>query len=176
MKRVTTLSVLRVATVALLVSVGGSLTSWANPANISSPAPSSGQAFTAKVNAAARKAKSFEDFVAAIHQVETTGRVGVIYGDGKRSLGPLQISYAAWKDATRFDQSIGGKYSDCKGLEYSTKVMQAYLMKHASTAFKSGDWQTCARLWNSGPSWSTKVHLTNKYWAAVRMNLTRQAS
>lgn len=176
MKRVTTLSVLQVATLAILVSVGGSLTSRANEASSSSPAPTSGQAFTAKVQAAAKKAKSFEDFVAAIHQVETTGRVGAIYGDGKRSLGPLQISYAAWKDATRFDKTIGGKYSDCKGLEYSTKIMRAYLMSHDPDAFKSGNWQTCARLWNSGPTWYTKVHLTNKYWAAVRMNLARQAS
>ena len=176
MKRVTTLSILQVATVAILVSVGGSLTSRANPANASSPAPTSGQSFTAKVQAAARKARSFEDFVAAIHHVETTGRVGVIYGDGKRSLGPLQISYAAWKDATRFDKSIGGKYSDCKGLEYSTKVMRAYLKKYDASAFQSGDWQTCARLWNSGPTWYNKVHLTNKYWAAVRTTLFRQAS
>ena len=174
MKRVTTLSfVCRVATIALLIASWGSLTSAANQAN---QTRSSGQAFTAKVEAAARKARSFEDFVAAIHHVETTGRIGPIYGDGRRSLGPLQISQAAWKDARRFDPSIGGRYSDCKNLEYSTRVMRAYLQGYDSAAFNRGDWETCARLWNSGPAWSSKVRLTNRYWAQVRVMLQRQTS
>ena len=174
MKRVTTLSfVCRVATIALLIASWGSLTSAANQAN---QTRSSGQAFTAKVEAAARKARSFEDFVAAIHHVETTGRIGPIYGDGRRSLGPLQISQAAWKDARRFDPSIGGRYSDCKNLEYSTRVMRAYLKGYDSAAFKRGDWETCARLWNSGPAWSSKTRLTNRYWAQVRVMLQRQTS
>ena len=173
MKRVTTLSICQVATIALLMATWGSLTSAANQVNQTS---TPGQAFTAQVQAAAKTAKSFEDFVSAIHHVETTGRTGAIYGDGRRSLGPLQISQAAWKDAIRFDPSIGGRYSDCKNLEYSTKIMRAYLMAHDSIAFKTGDWQTCARLWNSGPSWYKKAHLTNRYWAAVRTTLLRQAS
>ena len=173
MKRVKTLSFYRIAITALLVAAWGSLTSAANQANQTS---SPGQAFTAQVQAAAQKAKTFEDFVAAIHHVETTGRTGPIYGDGRRSLGPLQISQAAWKDAQRFDPSIGGRYSDCKNLEYSTRIMQAYLQAHDPLAFKTGDWQTCARLWNSGPTWYKKAHLTNKYWAAVRVTLSRQAS
>jgi hypothetical protein len=173
MKRVNALLVYRIAITALLVATWGSLTSAANQANKTS---SPGQAFTAKVQAAAQKAKTFEDFVAAIHHVETTGRTGAIYGDGRRSLGPLQISQAAWKDALRFDPSIGGRYSDCKSLEYSTKIMRAYLQGHDPIAFKTGDWQTCARLWNSGPSWYKKTHLTNRYWAAVRVTLLRQAS
>jgi hypothetical protein len=185
MKRATSLSFWRVATIALTIAAWGSITSTANQSSTnqssrsiaakqSSTAPR--QSFSAHVQAAAKQAKSFEDFVSAIHHVETTGRVGVIYGDGRRSLGPLQISQAAWKDATRFDPSIGGRYSDCKNLDYSTKIMRAYLQKHAAVAFRNGDWQTCARLWNSGPSWYKKTHLTNKYWAAVRTTLLRQAS
>jgi hypothetical protein len=174
MKRVTTLSfVCRVATIALLIASWGSLTSAANQVN---QTRSSGQVFTAQVEAAAKKAKSFEDFVAAIHHVETTGRVGPIYGDGRRSLGPLQISQAAWKDALRFDPSIGGRYSDCKNLAYSTKVMRAYLKGYDPVAFKNGDWESCARLWNSGPAWASKVRLTNRYWAQVRVLLQRQTS
>jgi hypothetical protein len=173
MKRVNTLLVCRVATIALLIASWGSLTSAANQANQTS---SPGQAFTAQVQAAAKKAKSFEDFVAAIHHVETTGRTGAIYGDGRRSLGPLQISKAAWLDALRFDPSIGGRYSDCKSLAYSKKIMRAYLEGYDPKAFRSGDWQSCARLWNSGPTWQRKVHLTNRYWAAVRTTLLRQAT
>ncbi|HTG43068.1 MAG TPA: hypothetical protein VK633_00930 [Verrucomicrobiae bacterium] len=123
--------------------------------------------------AAAYKAKTFDDFVAAIHLHETDGRVGPIYGDGGRSYGPLQISYAAWRDARRFDRSISAKYSDCKDLETSKKVMLAYLLKHDGQAFQRGDWETCARLWNSGPAWRTKMMLTNIYWASVRGYLAR---
>jgi hypothetical protein len=175
MKRAVSLSFGQVATftkIAFAILIWGSLTSAANQ----STNQTSQRSFTAHVQAAAKQAKSFEDFVSAIHHVETTGRVGVIYGDGRRSLGPLQISQAAWKDATRFDRSIGGKYSDCKNLEYSVKIMRAYLQKHDPVAFRNGDWQTCARLWNSGPTWFKKTHLTNKYWAAVRTTLQRQAS
>jgi hypothetical protein len=140
--------------------------------------PESTKSFPAQVQAAAKKArtKSFEEFVAAIHQVETTGRTGIIYGDGRRSLGPLQISQAAWRDAVKFDKSIGGVYSDCKNLAYSAKIMRAYLQRHDAGAFNRGDWETCARLWNSGPTWYAKVKLTNKYWAAVRVHLARQTS
>ena len=172
MKRVLTLSFCRIAVVSFL-TVAGSLTLTAAEAN-----QGKRQSFPAHVQAAAKtaKAKSFEGFVAAIHQVETTGRVGVIYGDGRRSMGPLQISRAAWKDAVKFDPSIGGSYGDCKNLAYSTKIMRAYLLRYDPVAFKSGDWETCARLWNSGPAWNMKVRLTNKYWAAVRGHLIRQAS
>lgn len=161
----------RVAIIALLIANWGSLTSLANQ---SAPSRSVGQSFTAHVESAAKKARSFEDFVAAIHHVETTGRTGPIYGDGRRSLGPLQISLAAWKDARRFDKSIGGTYADCKNLAYSTKVMRAYLQGHNPTAFKNGDWEACARLWNSGPGWSSKVRLTNQYWAKVRVKLAER--
>jgi hypothetical protein len=174
MKRVKALSFVRVAIIALLIANWGSLTSVANQTAPSSPKQTPGQSFTAHVEAAAKKARSFEDFVAAIHHVETTGRTGPIYGDGRRSLGPLQISLAAWKDARRFDKTIGGNYSDCKNLAYSTKVMRAYLQAHDPTAFKTGNWEACARLWNSGPSWSAKVRLTNQYWAKVRVKLAER--
>src|SRR5438128_1288904 len=46
---------------------------------------------------AAFGAKTFDDFVLAIHQHESDCRVGAIYGDAGRSYGPLQISYKAWR-------------------------------------------------------------------------------
>lgn len=167
-------SLVRIATFASLIMCWGSLTSAATQTS----RPGSVQSFPAQVQAAAQKAKakSFEDFVAAIHQVETTGRTGRIYGDGRRSLGPLQISLAAWRDAVKFDKSIGGTYADCKNLAYSTKIMRAYLQRHDAVAFEIGDWETCARLWNSGPNWFNKVRLTHKYWAAVRGHLARQTT
>jgi hypothetical protein len=161
---------IRIATIALL-TCWGSLTLAAAEANQTQRA----QSFPAQVQAAAKKAqtKSYDDFVAAIHQVETTGKTGRIYGDGRRSLGPLQISRAAWQDALKQDPSIGGTYADCKNLGYSVKIMRAYLLRHDAAAFNRGDWETCARLWNSGPTWYAKVKLTNRYWAQVRGHLLR---
>lgn len=120
---------------------------------------------------AAFRAKTFDDFVVAIHQHESDLRVGRIYGDGGRSYGPLQISYKAWHDAIKFNPAIGGKYKDCSSLEYSKKVMLAYLQHHDAAALERGDWESCARLWNSGPAWRSKVRKTNEYWASVRSYL-----
>lgn len=120
---------------------------------------------------AAFRAKTFDDFVVAIHQHESDLRVGRIYGDGGRSYGPLQISYKAWHDAIKSNPSIGGKYADCSSIEYSKKVMLAYLQHHDAAAVERGDWETCARLWNSGPAWRTKIRKTNEYWASVRSYL-----
>ena len=119
------------------------------------------------------QAKTFDDFAFAIHQHESDLRVGRIYGDGGRSYGPLQISYKAWRDALNFDPSIGGRYADCRDLEYSKNVMRAYLQCHDGAALARGDWESCARLWNSGPAWRTKIRKTNEYWACVRSYLAR---
>jgi hypothetical protein len=129
-----------------------------------------------QANSILKAARSFDKFVAAVHQVETTGKTGVILGDSRRSLGPLQISQAAWLDALTFDPSIGGKYSDCKNLAYSIKVLRAYLTRHDPGAVKRADWEACARLWNSGPTWYLKTSLTNRYWSQVRSHLTRSAN
>ena len=70
----------------------------------------------------------------AVWFVETSRREGMIWGDEGRSLGPLQISVACWKDALEFDPSIGGKYEDCQHLEYSLKIQRAYLARYCTEA------------------------------------------
>ena len=154
----------RIAAVAMLVG----LAMTGSSAEIARGSKSSTQ-----TQSALKRADSFEKFVAALHQVETSGKTGVILGDGRRSLGPLQISQAAWHDAVKFDPSIGGKYSDCKNLSYSIKILRAYLNRHNPDAVQRGDWEVCARLWNSGPMWYVKTRLTNGYWAQVRTHLHR---
>ena len=148
----------RIAAVALLVG----LTAVGSSAEI-----------TRESKSYSKRSGSSDKFVAAVHQVETAGKTGVILGDSRRSLGPLQISQAAWHDAVKFDPSIGGKYSDCKHLSYSIKVLRAYLTRHDPDAVERADWEACARLWNSGPTWYLKTRLTNSYWAQVRSHLHR---
>jgi hypothetical protein len=103
----------------------------------------------------------------AIHQVESSGRTGNnIIGDNGRAIGPLQIHYSNWKDATDFDKKIGGKYSDCHKLEYSKLIFDAYLRRYG----KGKSAEDRARIWNGGPKGYEKS-ATKRYWKEVKKNL-----
>lgn len=98
----------------------------------------------------------------AIHQVETGGRLGAIKGDNGRALGPLQIHRAYW-----IDSGVEGKYEDCASLDYSIKVLRAYMRRYASAAIKANDLETIARIHNGGPRGYKKA-ATLGYWQKVR--------
>lgn len=85
-------------------------------------------------------------FIQAIHTVEASGRIGPIIGDGGQALGPLQIHRNYWRDAR-----VPGKYEDCAGLDYSRRVVEAYLKRYAPNAWRRGDVTTLARIHNGGP-------------------------
>ena len=85
-------------------------------------------------------------FFRALHIVETSGRTGPIIGDNGRALGPLQIHRAYHADAR-----IGGDYSRCADLDYSKRVVSAYLQRYAPAAWAAGDVTTLARIHNGGP-------------------------
>ena len=90
-------------------------------------------------------------FFRALHIVETSGRTGAILGDQGRSLGPLQIMRAYHADAR-----IGGDYSRCADLDYSRRVVSAYLQRYAPEAWAKGDVVTLARIHNGGPRGASK--------------------
>ena len=85
-------------------------------------------------------------FFKALHQVETGGRFGAIIGDNGAALGPLQIHRAYWQDSR-----IGGTYDQCADLEFSKRVVTAYLKRYAPAAWAAGDVETLARVHNGGP-------------------------
>jgi len=107
-------------------------------------------------------------FVQAIHQVESSGKVGLIYGDSKMSLGPLMISKNCW-----IDSKISGSYIQCTNLAYSVKVMEAYLNRYCPQSVKIQDFESMARCWNSGPNFAKKKHLTQNYWLKVQKELKK---
>jgi len=111
-------------------------------------------------------AATWNDFVSSVHAVETGGRLGPILGDHGRSLGPLQISRAYWHDS-----GVGGKYENVADLQFATKTMRAYLLRYASHALNSGDWETCARVHNGGPRGMQKNE-TLPYWNKIKKHLT----
>ena len=90
-------------------------------------------------------------FFRALHIVETSGRTGAIIGDNGRALGPLQIHRGYHTDAR-----IGGDYARCADLDYSRRVVTAYLQRYAPAAWASGDVVTLARIHNGGPRGASK--------------------
>ena len=108
--------------------------------------------FLAAFAAAHCNAQPPESFFRALHQVETSGRLGPIRGDGGRALGPLQIHAGYWMDA-----GVPGRYEDCADYAYSVRVVSAYLRKHAPRAWVVGDVRTLARIHNGGPAGARKA-------------------
>lgn len=84
-------------------------------------------------------------FFRALHIVETSGRTGPIIGDGGKALGPLQIHRAYHADSR-----VSGDYSRCSDLDYSKRVVAAYLQRYAPAAWAAGDVETLARVHNGG--------------------------
>lgn len=93
-----------------------------------------------------------DSFFRALHVVETSGRTGPILGDNGRALGPLQIHRGYHADAR-----IGGDYARCVDLEYSKRVVSAYLQRYAPQAWAAGDVSTLARIHNGGPRGDKKT-------------------
>ena len=92
-----------------------------------------------------------DSFFRALHIVETSGKLGPTLGDQGRALGPLQIhkSYHA-------DSRVAGDYARCADLEYSKRVVTAYLQRYAPQAWAAGDVETLARIHNGGVRGATK--------------------
>jgi hypothetical protein len=111
--------------------------------------------------AATAQAAPPDRFFRALHIVETSGRTGAILGDGGRALGPLQIHRGYHADAR-----IGGDYARCADLDYSRRVVSAYLQRYAPAAWAAGDVTTLARIHNGGPR-GDKKQATVGYAAKV---------
>ena len=91
-------------------------------------------------------------FFRALHVVETSGRTGPILGDGGKALGPLQIHRAYHADSR-----VAGDYSRVADLDYSKRVVSAYLQRYApAAAWAAGDVVTLARIHNGGPRGASK--------------------
>ena len=103
-----------------------------------------------------------DSFFRALHIVETSGKLGPTIGDQGRALGPLQIhkSYHA-------DSRVAGDYSRCADLDYSKRVVTAYLKRYAPQAWAAGDIETLARIHNGGPKGATKP-ATKSYATKVK--------
>ena len=118
--------------------------------------------------AAAAHAAPPASFWAALHQVETSGRLGAIEGDGGRSLGPLQISRAYFADSR-----VAGSYEQVIELEAAIKVASAYMRRYEPEAWRQGNVDILARLHNAGPRWRRKLAATDSYSAKVMREMRK---
>lgn len=101
----------------------------------------------------------------AIRAVESSNNPTPPDGDDGRSIGPYQIQRAYWRDS-----GVRGRYEWCRNRAYAERVVLAYWQRHCPAAMAAGDWQTCARIHNGGPSGARKTE-TIGYWARVRRHL-----
>jgi hypothetical protein len=109
-------------------------------------------------------------FFKALHQVESSGRTGKILGDNGKALGPLQIHRGYFQDASEVDPSLGKNYNQVTDLEFSKRVVIAYLNRYVPKAVATKDFQTLARVHNGGPR-GHKNPATVGYWNKVKKNL-----
>ena len=82
----------------------------------------------------------------AMYQVESSGGNNLV-GDFGQAIGPYQIHWVYWKDATVYDPTIKGKYEDCKNKEYSERIIKAYWARYAP---RNATVEQLARIHNGG--------------------------
>jgi len=134
----------------------------ARPSRLKRAAVAGVCAFAILAGAKRCAADDLDRLIDAVHQVETSGRLGAIKGDGGRALGPLQIHRAYW-----LDSRVPGRYEDCARLDYSRRVFRAYMARYAP---RVRDFETLARIHNGGPK-GHKKPATKPYWRKVERNL-----
>lgn len=100
------------------------------------------------------------DFLVILNKVEASGRhSNVPDGDSGHAKGPFQVHYQYWKDS-----GVVGSYSQCSDYNYSVRVVTAYLNRYEKQAIQLHDYESLARLHNSGPQWRKNRVLSNGYW------------
>lgn len=92
-------------------------------------------------------------FFSALRKTETEGypNQGINARGRHGELGPYQITISYWRDAINYDKSIKGTFDNCGQKDYSEKVITAYLNRYCKNAVINSDYQTMARIHNSGP-------------------------
>ncbi len=124
---------------------------------------------------------AWSDALAAIRQVETGGEpdngIGAV-GDNGHALGPFQIWMPYHFDAAERDSSLKSYKSCLTSLDYSERVVQAYMGRYAKAEAKRlragkgtlADVEKVARIHNGGPR-GHKKKATMNYWRKVRGKL-----
>lgn len=100
-----------------------------------------------------RELKQFDKFWAVLTTVESSNNPKAI-GDGGKAIGIAQIHKIYWQDS-----GIPGEYEQCFDINYSKRVVYAYLLKYS----KTDNFEEWARIHNGGPTGNKKQSTIN-YW------------
>ncbi len=116
-----------------------------------------------------------DKLLGAIETVESGGKGdSTPDGDGGKAIGPFQIRKEYFADAAEYDKSLDD-YQKCKGVEFSRKVVRAYMARYAN---KNASNEDVARIHNGGcnilkKKGSKAWDNTTKYWEKVKKELDK---
>lgn len=103
-------------------------------------------------------------FLDAVRSMETGGHPDPTNAVGSyNELGPMQITWAFWKDAVDHDPTIGGEYDDVRDIDYSYRIADAYFRRWAPDEWKDPrrHYQTLGAIFNGGPKGMEKGKAIN---------------
>lgn len=108
---------------------------------------------------------NLDKYFAALAKVESSGNPHAI-NKKEQAFGIYQIRRAFF-----LDSGVIGTHQEVFDPVFARKVCEGYYKRYAPKAFKTGDFETLARLHNGGCGWAKKKHLTNNYWLKIKKAL-----
>lgn len=108
---------------------------------------------------------NLDSFFYALGKVESSSNPKAI-NIKENALGIYQIRLAYFKDS-----KVPGEHERVFDPIFARKVCEAYFIRYEREAFNKRDFETLARLHNSGPFWRKKKQSTNSYWNKIKKNL-----
>jgi len=109
----------------------------------------------------------------AIAWVESRGRTRAV-GDRGRARGILQIHKPAWLDAIRYGRVNWPYERYVWSRPHAEQVARWYWQRYAPEAYRTGNLEVLARIWNGGPR-GHRRRSTLSYWRRVRAALRSRA-
>jgi soluble lytic murein transglycosylase-like protein len=110
-------------------------------------------------------AANLDPFFAALGKVESSGNPKAV-NKKETALGIYQIRPAYFQDS-----KVKGNHSQVFDPVFARQVCEAYFKRYAPEAYAKGDFESLARLHNSGPAFAKRKSLTNSYWSKIKKNL-----
>ena len=116
--------------------------------------------FSINLSAFSQNNTNFNRFLEILGKLESDNNNEAI-GDNGLARGRYQIHKACFDDARVYDKNLNKyNYQNVNNKLVSDMVVRAYCMRYEP----KGNFESWARLWNSGPGWKKKQYLTNKYY------------
>jgi soluble lytic murein transglycosylase-like protein len=111
------------------------------------------------------QAANLDGFFAALAKVESSGNAKAV-NKKENALGIYQIRVAYFKDSR-----VKGNHEQVFNPTFARQVCEAYFKRYAPEAYAKGDFESLARLHNSGPAYAKRKSSTDGYWQKIKNNL-----